>query len=204
MKTALSALCCAAFLVASTTLSSASTSATSIIATQLEADGDRLGTGRSHLAEAISLYDRAIELEVPPAARLSKRGALRLAAGDVHGAIADLTWALARPDADRETVYAVRAHAFRLAGNRQRSLADCEQALRLNPDDPQANGERAELELLAGNYGSAWRYATRATEMDSRQMTYEATRCRAAQQMKWPEGVASACVRAQQLDAEDR
>jgi len=204
MKTVSGALSCVALLIALTTTASASTTATNIIATQLEAEGDRLGTTRSHVAEAISLYDRAIELELPPAARIFKRGELRLTAGDLRGAIADLTWALTRPDADRETVLTARAHAFRLAGNRARSFADCNEALRLNADNPQANGERAELELLAGNIGSAWRYATRATEMDSRRMTYESTRCRAAQQMKWPEGVAASCVRAQQLDADDR
>lgn len=182
----------------------AATSATGIVAEELEREGDRLGANRLHLAEAISLYDRAVALEDPPPTRLVKRSLLRLAAGDGQGAIADLTWALARPNVDREAALATRCSAHRAVGNRMRARADCEQALRLNPDDPRANGELAELEFAAGNIGAAWRLATTATEMDARNTRYESIRCRIAQQMSWTERIASTCARAQQIDVEDR
>ncbi len=163
-----------------------------------------MSVDRANLSEAIGLYDRAIALEDPTPRRLYRRSQLRLVAGDPRGAIADLSWALARPGADREAVFALRCRAKRLVGDRRGALADCGEAERLNPDDPIANGERAELELLAGNLGPAWRYATTASEMDSRTTRYETIRCRIAQRMNAQEKITEACARAQQIGADDR
>ena len=173
-----------------------STGASSIIAAQLVAEGDRLSADRANLDEALARYDRAIALEEPSARRLFRRSELRLAAGDRRGAISDLTWALARPDAAREAVLALRCRAKRLVGDRAGALADCREAQRLNADDPIANGERAEIELSIGNLGSAWQFATTASEMDSHTTRYDALRCRIAGQMLSQEKMAQSCSRA--------
>ena len=181
-----------------------STGASSIIAAQLEAEGDRLGADRANLDEALARYDRAIALEEPSARRLFRRSELRLAAGDRRGAISDLTWALARPDADREAVLALRCRAKRLVGDRVGALADCREAQRLNAGDPIANGERAEIELVIGNFGSAWQFATTAREMDSQTTRYDALRCRIAGQMQSQEKMAQSCPRARQIGVDER
>ena len=181
-----------------------STGASSIIAAQLVAEGDRLSADRANLDEALARYDRAIALEEPSARRLFRRSELRLAAGDRRGAISDLTWALARQDADREAVLALRCRAKRLVGDRVGALADCREAQRLNAGDPIANGERAEIELVIGNFGSAWQFATTAREMDSQTTRYDALRCRIAGQMQSQEKMAQSCPRARQIGVDER
>ena len=190
--------------VAWMTSAAVASTASATIAAQLAAEGDRLGANRALLDDALALYERSFALEPPSAERLLKRGKLRERAGDPQGAIADLTWALARPGVDAETVLAERCRVYRLGHDAQRARADCVRALRLNEDNVIANGELAELELAAKNPSSAWRYATRASEMDSQTTRYEAIRCRAAEQMDWAVGKATACARAELILPEDR
>ena len=181
-----------------------STGASSIIAAQLVAEGDRLSADRANLDEALARYDRAIALEEPSAKRLFRRSELRLAVGDERGAISDLSWALARPDADREAVLALRCRARRLRGDGRGALADCREAQRLNTDDPIANSERAELELLASNFETAWRFATTASEMNPHTSRYGALRCRIAQRMQSQEKMAQSCASARKIDVDER
>ncbi len=103
------------------------------------------------LDTAIELFDTAIELQpdLRPnlAAACSNRGQARLKLGDPWGAIDDFTHAL-RLDSTLSQAYKSRALAQAESNALPEALADFEHYLRLQPDAPDADDIREQIEQL--------------------------------------------------------
>ena len=80
-------------------------------------------------------YGRAIDLDGGNSIIVKNRAALRTAAGDVDGAIADLSTAIALDPLDL-SAYLLRAEAYRSRGSDAESVADSKRAEEIRTTDP--------------------------------------------------------------------
>jgi tetratricopeptide (TPR) repeat protein len=101
----------------------------------------------------------------PTADRLIDRADKKRDNGDLDGAIADYTQALAVAPKSF-TAYADRGYAKYLKKDYAGALEDCNRALDLNPDYPDAYVNRADIEDDQGRHGDAIADYTRALDLE--------------------------------------
>ncbi|HEX5270307.1 MAG TPA: protein kinase [Gemmataceae bacterium] len=117
------------------------------LARALEAGGDRDG--------AVKLLDRALELSPESPALYSLRARVHAERGDREAARRDFEQVIAKEPAGGTSERGVTArvelaHLRHLAGEDAAALADCDAALKMRPDFPEAHRQRAEVLLALG------------------------------------------------------
>ena len=110
---------------------------------------------RGDLDRAIADYTEAIRLGEKYAAAYNNRGSAYEAKGDLDRAVADYTDAIVF---DRKFAHAYnnRCRARALAGrDLQGAIADCNESLRLRPNDPKSLNSRGLVHLKLGSFAQA-------------------------------------------------
>ncbi|HVX13516.1 MAG TPA: zinc-dependent peptidase [Pirellulales bacterium] len=112
-------------------------------------------------AEAVSAFDKAIELAPDDAEAVTQRASAHLRAGDIKRAIEDATAAI-ELDVDDAAAWRVRAEGYLGLAQYDRALVDCERALKLDDRNGQAYRLRGlaraglgELHRAVRDYGTA-------------------------------------------------
>lgn len=95
-------------------------------------------------AEALAIYNQALQLDPYNPGSLGGRAACHYFLGDLENAIRDATSAMRMAPTDPSN-YAIRAIFFRNAGYLDHALTDAERCVRLNPADAGAYATRALL-----------------------------------------------------------
>jgi tetratricopeptide (TPR) repeat protein/tRNA A-37 threonylcarbamoyl transferase component Bud32 len=115
---------------------------------------------QGRLEEAIALVGRAIELHPELAALYRTRALWRLERKDRDGALADLDQTL-RCESDEAAEaardHALRAHLLYLAGRYPEALTACDQALGIDPEEPEAHRWRVATLLELKRYDDVLR-----------------------------------------------
>ena len=111
-------------------------------------------TQLDRIEEAISAYDRALELDPRDPQALFVRGRLRRSRGLVKEALADFDRALELGLRDAQ-VHAQRGFALRQLRRNEEALEALGEAIRLDPSDAQSVGMRGTLLSLAGRHAEA-------------------------------------------------
>jgi tetratricopeptide (TPR) repeat protein len=108
---------------------------------------------RQNWDSAVRHSSRALLIKPNDPDLLGMRGVALLSLGHAEHAIKDLSRALElRPTAD---TYINRAIAYRDAGEFNRSIADCDEALRLRPQDLSVYLEKAQTYQKSGSFAEA-------------------------------------------------
>jgi tetratricopeptide (TPR) repeat protein len=98
-------------------------------------------------AQALSDFDKVVELKPESGSAYNQRAILRLVNNDPAGALKDLDAAIAHNFKD-DSVYFLRGQLRWQAGAADAALLDLNEAIKLNPNNPRAYSTRGEL-LLA-------------------------------------------------------
>ena len=120
---------------------------------------------RGNYGEAITDFDRAIELEPDNAGAYSHRGSAKSHVGDIEGAIADFDHAI-EIDADDVGAYVSRAISKQHKDDHQGAIADWNHALELKPDDGGWYVNRGMVKEIIGDYDGAIADYNRAAEVE--------------------------------------
>ena len=115
--------------------------------------------------EAITDFDRAIELDADNAEAHSHRGSAKSHIGDIEGAIEDFDRAI-EIDADDVGAYVQRAIGKQHKDDHQGAIADWSHALELKPDDGGWYVNRGMVKEIIGDYDGATADYNRAAEVE--------------------------------------
>ncbi|GAA2319957.1 tetratricopeptide repeat protein [Streptomyces hawaiiensis] len=126
--------------------------------------GDEL-RGEGAYAQALTEYDRAVELDPALALAYRHRSGIRGDLGDHDGAIADLDRAVAL-DPDNAWYVALRGEHHRIAGHDAEAIRDLTEAVRLDPASAFAWASRGATHERAGEQDAALADLGRALDLD--------------------------------------
>lgn len=130
---------------------------------------------RGNLGEALTYFDKAIELDPQFAVPYSSRGMARKANGDMEGALTDYNKAI-ELKADLPETYLSRASIKNAKGDLEGALADCERAIGLKPDSAKAYNQRGELRRRRRDIEDALADFSRAIEISPDSALYYSNR----------------------------
>lgn len=121
---------------------------------------------RNEARTALDHFDQAVRIDGRDTAALVGRAIARDRVGDLDGAIASLSDALAQAP-DNAVYHLMRAQLLRRKGDNTRALADADRALTLSPGNVDALVERGTLQNALGNRDQAIADCNRAIDLSS-------------------------------------